>query len=58
MMMTLIVVFAAVALVVIAGEAVRGQCRRMLDRPVPLVSAADVPVDVPHTPAPVSAVAA
>ncbi|HEY8300889.1 MAG TPA: hypothetical protein VIG48_03230 [Jatrophihabitans sp.] len=33
-MLTLIVVFAAVALVVAAGEAVRGQCRRMLDRPL------------------------
>jgi predicted permease len=33
-MMTLIVLVAAVALVVAAGEAVRLQCRRMLDRPV------------------------
>ena len=49
-MMTLIVVLAAVALVVIAGEAVRGQCRRMLDRPVPLVSANDVSAElVPAT---------
>jgi len=54
MMMTLIVVFAAVALVVIAGEAVRGQCRRMLDRPVPLVSANDVATELP----PATAVAA
>ena len=45
-MMTLFVMFAAVALVVIAGEAVRGQCRRMLGRPVPLVSANDVAIDV------------
>ncbi len=44
-MMTLLVVFAAVAFVVLAGEAVRGQCRRMLVRPVPLVSANDVSVD-------------
>lgn len=35
-MMTLIVVLAAVALVVGAGEAVRGQCRRMIARPLPL----------------------
>ena len=49
-MMTLMVVLAAVALVVIAGEAVRGQCRRMLDRPVPLISANDVPAErVPAT---------
>jgi hypothetical protein len=48
-MMTLFVVFAAVALVVIVGEAVRGQCRRMLDRPVPLVSANGVAVDAQPT---------
>jgi hypothetical protein len=53
-MMTLFMVFAAVALVVLAGEAVRGQCRRMLDRPVPLVSANDVALDAQ----PVTAVAA
>ncbi len=45
-MMTLIVVFAAVALVVIVGEAVRSQCRRMLVRPVPLVSADEVSADL------------
>ena len=50
-MMTLFVVFAAVALVVLAGEAVRGQCRRMLDRPVPLVGANDVALEAqPVTP--------
>ena len=57
-MMTLIVVVAAVALVVIAGEAVRGQCRRMLARPIPLVSAADVTVELQSGPSAATAVAA
>jgi hypothetical protein len=35
-MMTLIVLLAAGALVVIAGEAVRVQCRRMVTRPAAL----------------------
>ena len=46
-MVTLIVLFAAVALVVGAGEAVRGQCRRMLERPIPLVSADEIAVEQP-----------
>ena len=46
-MVTLMVVFAAAFLVLCAGEAVRGQCRRMLDRPIPLVSADDVSADQP-----------
>ena len=44
-MVTLIVLLAAVALVVGAGEAVRNQCRKMLDRPIPLVSADGIAVD-------------
>jgi len=48
-MLTLIVLLAAVALIVGAGEAVRGQCRRMLARPVPLVSAHDVAPEQPAT---------
>ena len=46
-MVTVIVLLAAVALVVAAGEAVRGQCRKMLARPIPLVSADDVAVEQP-----------
>jgi hypothetical protein len=41
-MLTVLLLLAAVAVVLAAGEAVRGQCRRMLSRPIPLVSAADV----------------
>lgn len=55
-MMTLIVFLAAVALIVVAGEAVRGQCRRMLDRPIPLISADQVPAE--PQPATMTAVAA
>lgn len=43
-MMTLMILLLAVAAVVLAGEAVRNQCRRMLARPIPLVSADDVSV--------------
>jgi hypothetical protein len=41
-MLTVFLVVLAVAFVIAAGEAVRGQCQRMLSRPVPLVSANDV----------------
>ncbi len=50
-MMTLFMVFAAVALVVLAGEAVRSQCRRMLGRPVPLIGANDVALEAQSVPA-------
>jgi hypothetical protein len=47
-MVTLIVLLTAVALVVGAGEAVRGQCRRMLDRPiVPALNADSVAAEQP-----------
>ncbi|HEY2298607.1 MAG TPA: hypothetical protein VGH43_12815 [Jatrophihabitans sp.] len=47
-MVTLIVLLAAVALVVGAGEAVRGQCRRMLGRPIaPAVATESVAAEQP-----------
>lgn len=44
-MMTLIVLLAATLLVVAAGEAVRLQCRRMLDRPVRITGTDEVRAD-------------
>jgi hypothetical protein len=54
-MLTVILLLAAVAVVLVAGEAVRGQCRRMLSRPIPLVSASDVTVEAHPAGAPVAA---
>ncbi|MGH8859662.1 MAG: hypothetical protein ACRDVG_00245 [Jatrophihabitantaceae bacterium] len=39
--MLMVVLLVAMVAVVAAGEAVRGLCRRMLARPIPLVSADD-----------------
>jgi hypothetical protein len=51
-MVTAILVLLFVALIVAAGEAVRGQCRRMLSRPLaahaPAVMTARVAEPVPH----------
>jgi hypothetical protein len=41
-MLTVILFLIVVAAVIAAGKTVRIQCRRMLSRPIPLVSANDV----------------
>jgi hypothetical protein len=43
-MLTAILVLVSVAMVLAAGEAVRGQCRRMLVRPLAMQLAAREPV--------------
>lgn len=47
-MMTLVVLLAAAVFVVAAGEAVRLQCRRMLNRPVRIARTPEVSAEAQH----------